>query len=151
MSKAERDSYGYVEQTCPIVDALTATCLELIQEDLENKFRHHIEEDALHLITDQIQYRVETLIGKIKENATEKLRAALIDSIQESYSVTDCLEEEIKFKDKEIDNLERQVDVLEYENQDLSLQISDLNSDVERLEKEVEDLENRIYKLDNLL
>ena len=71
MSYAERLSYGYIEQTCPKVNALEYKCLELIQEDLEGKLSDLLNKDMIQMVGDLVQYRVETLVGMIKEFATE--------------------------------------------------------------------------------
>ncbi|MBQ0111512.1 MAG: hypothetical protein KBT03_00110 [Bacteroidales bacterium] len=99
MSKAERESYGYVDQTCPIVDSLTQTCLELIQKDLEESLCF-LSKNLIDGVGDKIQYRVETLIGKIKENATEPLRCALIDVICEKQIAEDDRDEALNLADK---------------------------------------------------
>lgn len=99
MSKAERESYGYIDQTCPIVDALAATCMELIQKDLEeglSSLSKNIIDDA----RDKIQYRVETLVGKIKDQATKPLRNALIDVICEKLTVEDDRDEALNLAKK---------------------------------------------------
>ena len=67
MSYAERLSYTYIEQTCPKVDGLESKCLELIQEDLECKLKGTLDNVQVQMISDLVQYRVETLVGMIKE------------------------------------------------------------------------------------
>lgn len=67
MSYAERLSYVYIEQTCPKVNELEYTCLELIQEDLKGKLGDLLNKDMIQSVGDLVQYRVETLVGMIKE------------------------------------------------------------------------------------
>ena len=70
MFYAEKKSYGYIKPTCPKVDELESKCLELIQEDLESKLKETLDNDQIQVISDLFQYRVETLVGMIKEFAT---------------------------------------------------------------------------------
>lgn len=112
MSRAERESYNYIEQTCPIVDSLERKCLELIQEDLENELSY-LSAPLINGIGDKVQYRVETLVGKIKEQVTEKFRGVLIDIIYEKQDL-----------EAELDDLNNQVSSLEGK-------LDDANADLE--------------------
>lgn len=94
---AERLSYGYIKQTCHIVNSLEDECLELLLVDLKDIDTKYF---------DIIQYRIETLVGKIKEHATEPSRDALIDC---------CID--IKSYDEAISKLEeiyQEIDTMEY-------------------------------------
>ena len=70
MFYAEKKSYGYIKPNSPKVDELESKCLELIQEDLESKLKETLDNDQIQVISDLFQYRVETLVGMIKEFAT---------------------------------------------------------------------------------
>ena len=119
MSRADRESYNYIEQTCPIVDSLERKCLELIQEDLENELSY-LSAPLINGIGDKVQYRVETLVGKIKEQVTEKFRDVLIDIIHEKKG----LESEIDDLNRQMSSLE---DKLDDSNADLEYYINQLS------------------------
>lgn len=105
MSRAERESYNYIEQTCPIVNSLERKCLELIQEDLENELSY-LSAPLINGICDKVHFRVETLVGKIKEQVTEKFRGVLIDMIHEKQD----LEVELDDLNKQVSSLEGKLD-----------------------------------------
>lgn len=136
MSYAERLSYGYIEQTCPKVDALENKCLELIQEDLEGELGALLNKDQIQMIGDLVQYRVETLVGMIKEFATEPLRDALID----------CCNTISDFEDEKDEALGK-LDNAESEKAALESDVDWYKSEVLRLESEVSDLETKLEDL----
>lgn len=130
MSYAERMSFDYVEQTCPAVDALTDTCLELVQEDLEKLLLGILTQEQIQEIGDLVQYRVVTLIGKVKNNATEKMREALIDC---------CYD--LKKMEDERDNALSDVDKIEQDK-------DRYESDADYYKTEADRLENLVYELE---
>ncbi len=136
MSYAERMSYGYIEQTCPKVDKLESKCLELIQEDLESKLKGILDNAQIQMIGDLVQYRVETLVGMIKEFATEPLRATLVDCCN---NISD-FENERNAALKDIDKVECEKGLLEDD-------IDWYKSEVLRLESEVSNLETKLGDL----
>lgn len=69
MSKVERTSYSYIEQTFPKVDELERQCIDILIEDLKSYGINNTSPEFL-----VIESRITTLVGKIKEKATEKLR-----------------------------------------------------------------------------
>lgn len=130
MSYAERMSFDYVEQTCPAVDALTDTCLELVQEDLEKLLSGILTQEQIQEIGDFVQYRVETLIGKVKDNATERLRTALIDCCSDLKT----MEYERDSALSDVDKVEQEKDMCE--------------SDSDYYRAEANRLENLVYELE---
>ena len=136
MSYAERLSYVYIEQTCPKVDALAYKCLELIQEDLESKLKETLDNDQIQVIGDLVQYRVETLVGMIKEFATEPLRAALIDCCNSMSDFENEKDEALK----ELDKVEGEKSMLESDIDWYKSEVSRLESEVSNLETKLEDL-----------
>ena len=136
MSCAERMSYGYIEQTCPKVDALENKCLDLIQEDLEGKLGGLLNKDQIQMIGDLVQHRVETLVGMIKEFATEPLRKALVDCCNTISDFENEKDEALK----ELDKLESEKGLLEDD-------IDWYKSEVLRLESEVSNLETKLGDL----
>ena len=108
MSKAERESLNYINETCPKVNELEERCIELIIKDLELCDIPDISDLSL-----LIQHRVSTLVGKIKEHATEPMRSALVDAcsdLQEARSEVERKESEISYLQDKIDSLECEVD-----------------------------------------
>lgn len=81
-------------------------------EDLENELSF-LSSNLINTIGDKVQYRVETLIGKIKEQVTERFRNTLMDLIDEKQE----LESEINSLNGQIDHLDSRLD--------------DANSDIE--------------------
>ena len=136
MSYAERLSYGYIEQTCPKVDALEYKCLELIQEDLEGKLGDLLNKDQIQMIGNLVQYRVETLVGMIKEFVTEPLREALIDCCNSISDFENENDEALKYLDK-----------VESEKGMLESDIDWYKSEVLRLESEISNLETKLGDL----
>ena len=136
MFYAEKMSYGYIEQTCPKVDELESKCLELIQEDLESKLEGTLDNAQIQMISDLVQYRVETLVGMIKEFATEPLRAALVDCCN---NISD-FENERNAALKDIDKAECEKGMLEDD-------IDWYKSEVLRLESEISNLETKLGDL----
>ena len=136
MSYAERLSYGYIEQTCPKVNALEYKCLELIQEDLEGKLGDSLNKDMIQMVGDLVQYRVETLVGMIKEFATEPLRESLIDCCNSMSEFENEKDEALK----ELDKLESEKGLLEDD-------IDWYKSEVLRLVSEVSNLETKLGDL----
>ena len=136
MSYAERLSYTYIEQTCPKVDALESKCLELIQEDLEGKLSDLLNKDQIQMVGDLVQYRVETLVGMIKEFATEPLRAALVD----------CCNDMSDFEN-ERDRVLKVLDKVEYEKAIIEGDLDWYKSEVLRLESELSNLETKLGEL----
>ena len=136
MFYAERMSYGYIEQTCPKVDELESKCLELIQEDLEHKLKGTLDNAQIQMISDLVQYRVETLVGMIKEFATEPFRKALVDCCN---TISDF--------ENEKDEALKELDKLESENGLLEDDIDWYKSEVLRLESEVSNLETKLGDL----
>ena len=136
MSYAERMSYGYIEQTCPKVDELESKCLELIQEDLESKLKETLDNAQVQMISDLVQYRVETLVGMIKEFATEPLRAALVD----------CCNDMSDFEN-ERDRVLKVFDNVEYEKSIIEGDLDWYKSEVLRLESELSNLETKLGEL----
>lgn len=108
MSKAERESLNYINETCPKVNELEEQCIELIIKDLE--LRDIPDMSDLSLL---IQRRVSTLVGKIKEHATEPMRSALVEvcsDLQEAREEVESKESEISYLQDKIDSLECEVD-----------------------------------------
>ena len=136
MFYAEKMSYGYIEQTCPKVDELESKCLELIQEDLESKLKGILDNAQIQMISDLVQNRVETLVGMIKEFATEPLRAALVD----------CCNNISDFENERNAAL-KDIDEAEYEKGLLEDDIDWYKSEVLRLESEVSNLETKLGDL----
>ena len=136
MSYAERLSYTYIEQTCPKVDELESKCLELIQEDLESKLKETLDNDQIQVISGLVQYRVETLVGKIKEFATEPLRAALVDCCNDVSDFENERDEALKDLDKAVDEKLVIEDDLDW-----------YKSEVLRLESELSNLETKLGEL----
>ena len=136
MSYAERMSYGYIEQTCPKVDELESKCLELIQEDLESKLKGILDNAQIQMISDLVQYRVETLVGMIKEFATEPLRAALIDCCNTISDFENEKDEALK----ELDKLESEKGLLEGDIDWYKSEVLRLESEISNLETKLEDL-----------
>ena len=136
MSYAERLSYGYIEQTCPKVDALEYKCLELIQEDLEGKLGDLLNKDMIQMVGDLVQYRVATLVGMIKEFATEPLREALIDCCNSTSDFENEKDEALK----SLDNVESEKGMLESD-------IAWYKYEVLRLESEISNLETKLGDL----
>lgn len=124
MPNVERMSYGYIDQTCPIVDGLTATCLELIQADLD-KILDGSNHDP-QAIGDAVEYRVETLIGKIKQHVTEKFRVALMDCCSD-----------LRDMESERDHSERNYDRMENERDSLVADVEYYQNEVARLSDEM--------------
>ena len=136
MFYAEKKSYGYIEQTCPKVDELESKCLELIQEDLESKLKETLDNDQIQVISGLVQYRVETLVGMIKEFATEPLRAALIDCCNDVSDFENERDEALKDLDKAVDEKLIIEDDLDW-----------YKSEVLRLESELSNLETKLGEL----
>lgn len=136
MSYAERLSYRYIEQTCPKVDALESKCLELIQEDLESKLKETLDNDQIQVIGYLVQYRVETLVGMIKEFATEPLRAALVDCCS---NISDF--------EKEMDEALKDLDKVEDEKLIIEDDLNWYKAEVLRLESELSNLETKLGDL----
>ena len=130
MFYAEKMSYGYIEQTCPKVDELESKCLELIQEDLESKLKGILDNTQIQMISDLVQYRLETLVGMIKEFATEPLRAA----------ITDCCNNILDFE-KEIAEALKDLDKVEDEKLIIEDDLDWYKAEVLRLESELSNLE----------
>ena len=108
MSKAERESLNYINETCPKVNELEEQCIELIIKDLE--LCNIPDMSDLSLL---IQRRVSTLVGMIKEHATEPMRSALVDvcsDLQEAREGVESKESEISYLQDKIYSLEREVD-----------------------------------------
>lgn len=108
MSKAERESLNYINETCPKVNELEGQCIELIIKDLE--LCNIPDMSDLSLL---IQRRVSTLVGMIKEHATEPMRSALVDvcsDLQEAREEVESKESEISYLQDKINSLEREVD-----------------------------------------
>jgi hypothetical protein len=78
MSKAERMSINMIDITCPIVDEFAEKRIEDIKQNLKSEGIdwNEIGGDINILIA------IYDLISDVKENATEKLREALIDACQ---------------------------------------------------------------------
>ena len=136
MSYAERLSYTYIEQTCPKVDGLESKCLELIQEDLECKLKGTLDNVQVQMISDLVQYRVETLVGMIKEFATEPLRKALIDCCNSMSDFENEKDKALKYLDKMEDEKELLEDDIDW-----------YKSEVLRLESEMSNLETKLGDL----
>lgn len=83
-------STDIIDQTCPVVDDLTQTCLSLIDDDFRDI---GLEGGYDNEIWKLVEKRVNTLVGKIKENATEKMRDALDMLVNEVNSLEDDKEE----------------------------------------------------------
>lgn len=133
MSYSERLSYGYIEQTCPKVDSLEIRCLELIQEDLDHNLTGLLSKEQIQSVGDLVEHRVSTLVGMIKEFATEPLRHALIDCCDDIKGFEDS-------KNEALNNLDK----VESEN-------SNLESDIEWYKLEINRLESYIYNLESKL
>lgn len=114
MSNAEKLSLNYIGHTCPIVDGLELDCIDIIYKDFI-KLGYSDEWEKLRYI---IEGRIGTLVGKIKENATEKLRDALIDCcddlIKVESNVTELEKKVIHLEDK-IESLDTEIHFLETE------------------------------------
>ena len=133
MSYSERLSYDYIEQTCPKVNNLEIKCLELIQEDLEQNLTGLLSKEQVRSVGDLVEYRVSTLVGMIKEFATEPLRCALIDCCSDLKGFEES-------KNEALNNLDK----VESEN-------SNLESDIEWYKLEINRLESYIYNLESKL
>lgn len=124
MSKAQRESLNYINETCPKVNELEEQCIEIIIKDLE--LCNIPDMSDLSLL---IQRRVATLVGKIKEHATEPMRSALVEvcsDLQEARS-------EVESKAYEISCLQDKVDNLECELAYCSSEVSRLTHELESI------------------
>lgn len=114
MSNAEKLSLDYIGHTCPIVNQLESDCIDILREDF---IRHGFgsEWESLNYL---IENRIGILVGKIKENATEKLRDALIDCcddlIKAESNIVE-LEQKVGHLDSKIESLETEIHFLETE------------------------------------
>ena len=136
MSYSERLSYGYIEQTCPKVDSLEIKCLELIQEDLEHNLTGLLSKEQTQSIGDLIEYRVSTLVGMIKEFATEPLRHALVD----------CCDDLKGFEESKNEALD-ELDKVESEKSNLESDIEWYKLELNRLEAYICDLESKLGEI----
>ena len=136
MSYSERLSYGYIEQTCPKVDSLEIKCLELIQEDLEHNLTGLLSKEQTQSIGDLIEYRVSTLVGMIKEFATEPLRHALVDCCDDLKGFEES-------KNEALDNLDK----VESEKSNLESDIEWYKLELNRLEAYICDLESKLGEI----
>ena len=136
MSRATRVSYDYIEQTCPIVDSLTDTFIQVMVKDLDNNF--DLDTTLKNQLLDNIEDRVSILIGKIKENVTEKFREALIDSISENTA----LEDEATEQQNRADEIQNLLDMVERDNEYYQDMINELENKVSDLETKLDELEN---------
>lgn len=114
MPNAEKLSLEYIGHTCPIVDGLELDCIDIIHKDFTQQGYVDEWEKLRHII----EGRIGTLVGKIKENATEKLRDALIDCcdnlIKVESNVTE-LEQKVNHLEDKIESLETEIHFLETE------------------------------------
>ena len=136
MSYSERLSYGYIEQTCPKVDSLEIKCLELIQEDLEHNLTGLLSKEQTQSIGNLIEYRVSTLVGMIKEFATEPLRHALVDCCDDLKGFEES-------KNEALDNLDK----VESEKSNLESDIEWYKLELNRLEAYICDLESKLGEI----
>lgn len=88
------------------------------------------------MVGDLVQYRVETLVGMIKEFATEPLRAALIE----------CCDNISDFEN-ERDGALKDLDKVEYEKAIIEGDLDWYKSEVLRLESELSNLETKLGEL----
>lgn len=128
MSKAERISYSYIEQTCPKVNELERQCIDILIEDLKSFGIYDTSQEFL-----VIESRISTLVGKIKEQATEKLRESLINACDK----IECLEADLYDKEREVSELESQLDNQKDETEYYANLSSDLQDQISNLESQL--------------
>lgn len=116
-----KDSTYVIDHTCPIVDDLTARCISLIKSDIEALA---LSDNLDTMLKSLVEKRIDVLVGKIKEEATEKMRGAL-DTL---VSDIDDLEGKLYDSEREVIGLSNIVDSLE--------------SDVQYWESKYNELEN---------
>lgn len=137
MRYAERLSFDYIDHTCPIVDNLTEQCLELLIEDLSKIITNQLTDEQIQEVDDIVKYRVNTLIGKVKVHATERLRSALID----------CCDD-LQATKEERDNALSDASIIESDKDRFESDVEYYKSEVNRLENLVFDLEVKLGEFD---
>lgn len=119
--KADKLSYSLIDQTCPTLDCLEMTALNIIEE------KKILDDDQMKIVSDVVG----NLIRHIKDQATEKLREQL------TYACDNWLEYESDYND-----MKSKCESLEYDNEQLRGENDSLHNEINTLNETIQDLEN---------